>query len=47
MFEQIDGILAWGDLRCASCAELRSLLVPLHGVQDRSKYLNLVLCTLT
>ena len=33
MFEQIDGILAWGDLVPAGPAEFRSLLVPLHRVQ--------------
>ena len=43
MYEQLDGILAWGDLISASCAKARSLLVPLHGVQNRPRYLNLSL----
>ena len=43
MYEQIDGILACLDLRCARCAALRSPCVPLHGVQNRPMYLNLAL----
>ena len=35
MYEQLDGILAWGDLVSVGPVELRSLLVPLHGVQNR------------
>ena len=43
MYEQIDGILAWGDLGCAGCAGLRSPWVPLHRPADRPRYLNLAL----
>ena len=45
MYEQIDGNLAWGDLVPVGCAGFRSLLVPLHGVQNRLRYPNLALCT--
>ena len=47
MYEQIDGNLACRDLRCSGCAGSRSLLVPLHGVQNRLRYPNLALCTST
>ena len=39
MFEQIDGLLACPDLRCARPAGVRSPYVPLHGVQDSPRYL--------
>ena len=41
MYEQIDGILACRDLRCAGCGAFRSPWVPLHGVPKRPGYLYL------
>ena len=43
MYEQLDGILTWGDLVCAGCAKVRSPWVPLHRPPDRPRYLNLSL----
>ena len=47
MYEQIDGILAWGDLISAGLAKSRQPWAPQHGVQDRPRYLNLALCRST
>ena len=47
MYEQLDGNLAWGDLRSAVRAGFRSPWVPQHWLQDGPRYLYLGLCTST
>ncbi len=41
MYEQIDGILAWGEVICVGSAGLRSPWVPQLGVQNGPRYLYL------
>ena len=47
MYEQLDGILAWGDLIRVGSAGARQPWVPLRRVPKRPRYLNLSLCTPT
>ena len=43
MYEQLDGILTWGNLSRVSCGEFRQPWVPLHRAPKRPMYLNLSL----